>query len=332
MYPKVFRVFAALLLFAMLLAACGGGDGGGGEEPAQPGETPQQKEVSRSGAVTASGRVVPAKYADLSFATSGQVAEILVQEGQQVGAGTVLARLQGIEQANAELAAAEQERLEAQQALDNLTDNLDVAQIDALKKLNDARQEKYDADRDLSYQAAASQTFQKGQAETRVDIAEARVSQAQREYDLLLAGPDPKQVATAEARLKSADARVKSAQAAVANLELRAPFAGTVVMLKIHQGEQASPGLPAMTLADLSNWVVETDDLTEIEVVRINVGQPVSLVPDALPDVRMTGTVTAIRNIFEEKRGDITYTATISITEIDPRLRWGMTIASNFQQ
>jgi len=68
--------------------------------------------------VTATGRIVPAHQADLSFAGSGQVAELLVQPGQKVAQGDVLARLVPNEQAQSELAAAQYELLQAQQEVD----------------------------------------------------------------------------------------------------------------------------------------------------------------------------------------------------------------------
>jgi hypothetical protein len=76
----------------------------------------------------------------------------------------------------------------------------------------------------------------------------------------------------------------------------------------------------------------ETDDLTEIEVVKVAVGQNVSVVPDAIPDLEVTGTVDQISDVFEEKRGDITYTAKILLNEVDPRLRWGMTVVITFNK
>jgi multidrug resistance efflux pump len=77
---------------------------------------------------------------------------------------------------------------------------------------------------------------------------------------------------------------------------------------------------------------VETDDLTEIEVVDVKVGQKVTVVADALPEVEMTGTVEEINQMFEEKRGDITYTVRISLDNPDSRLRWGMTVVVTFQK
>jgi len=97
-------------------------------------------------------------------------------------------------------------------------------------------------------------------------------------------------------------------------------------------GEQITPGSPVATLVDFSHWFIETDNLTEIEVVDVAVGQAVTIVPDALPDVSLTGTVKAIDDFFVEKRGDVTYTARIQVGEIDPRMRWGMTVVVTFEE
>ena len=83
-------------------------------------------------------------------------------------------------------------------------------------------------------------------------------------------------------------------------------------------------------MADYSTWVVKTDNLTETDVVNLAVGQKVEVVLDALPEVTLSGEVTHINARFEEKRGDITYTVTILLSQTDPQMRWGMTAAVSF--
>ena len=90
------------------------------------------------------------------------------------------------------------------------------------------------------------------------------------------------------------------------------------------------PGLPLVTLAQPNEWEVLTDNLTEIEVPQVSVGQAVTIVPDALPDVMLNGKVTEIAQLFEEKRGDITYTVKVALGDNDPRLLWGMTVLVTF--
>ena len=52
---------------------------------------------------------------------------------------------------------------------------------------------------------------------------------------------------------------------------------------------------------------------------------------DALPELEMKGTVEKISDVFEEKRGDITYTVRLLLSNPDPALRWGMTVRVEFK-
>ncbi len=87
-----------------------------------------------------------------------------------------------------------------------------------------------------------------------------------------------------------------------------------------------------LTLADTSAWVVETDNLTETQVVLLNQGEKVTVVFDALPGQQFEGQITHINARFEEKRGDITYTVRILLAQSNVQLRWGMTAAVYFGQ
>ena len=105
-----------------------------------------------------------------------------------------------------------------------------------------------------------------------------------------------------------------------------------MVKVGLKEGEQTQPGVPAIVLADFSKWYVETQDLNEMEIPGVSVGQTATIIPDALPDLELSGTVESISQIYEEKFGDVTYTARILLKDGDPRLRWGMTVSVNFDQ
>ena len=96
--------------------------------------------------------------------------------------------------------------------------------------------------------------------------------------------------------------------------------------------EEIGPGVPALQLADTSAWRVETDDLTELDVVRVAAGQRVTVIADALPDVALEGTVTSIAETSEVRAGEVLYQVTIDLPDPDPRLRWGMTVAVTFEE
>jgi HlyD family secretion protein len=169
-------------------------------------------------------------------------------------------------------------------------------------------------------------------------IAKANLDATQAKYDLLRDGPDPTQVALAQAAidqakadLEAAQARLVAAKAALDDTELRAPIAGKVVTQKLKSGEVALPGNSVMTVADFSSWFIETDDLTELDVVNVDIGQKVTVSPESLPDVHLNGEVVSISDSFtKDASGKILYTVRIRLSDIDARLRWGMTMVVSF--
>jgi multidrug resistance efflux pump len=174
--------------------------------------------------------------------------------------------------------------------------------------------------------------FDRKQSETDLLIAQNNLKLAQDTYDKLQKGPDPDEVAAAKARIDTAQAQLASSKDSLNNLDLRSTIDGTVVDLNLKMGEFVTPGTPVISLVDFSQWYVETNNLTELEVVNVAVGQGASIVPDALPDVQLTGKVESISNVFEEKQGDVTYTTRILLDNTDPRLRWGMTVVVTFEK
>ncbi|MBI3176460.1 MAG: HlyD family efflux transporter periplasmic adaptor subunit [Chloroflexi bacterium] len=200
--------------------------------------------------------------------------------------------------------------------------NADAVEV-AQKQLDDAQ-------KNLNAALGAPNALKLQVAQATADLAAAALKDAEAIYAKVQSGLDPHQKALAEARLNTAKAARVAAQAAPARLELRAPFAGTVAALKVKVGEQAAPGQPVATVADFSSWMVETDNLTEIEVVKIKERQQATVGLDALPDVVLQGKVVAISSLFEEKRGDVTYTVKVALVEGHPLARWGMTAVVTF--
>lgn len=333
--------------------------------------------------IVAEGKIVPREETQLAFFSSGQVDEVLVEEGDLVKKGQVVARLGNREQLEAAIAAAEAELIAAKQARQQLDDTLALAQADAaaamsaanksvkdaqyqldnfsiprnmqgmtpleavrkMKELLDVARKNFepykyfpesnDTREDLKEKLDNAQSDYNTavrwlQLETNLHEAETRLDETMKDYQKLLDGPDPDKVEAADARIKAAEANLTAAKANLDNLNLVATIDGTVVRNDLIVGQNVSPGVPVIWLADFSEWYAETDDLTEIEVVEVSIGQEVTVVADALPDVKLTGTVVKISKISEEKRGDITYTVRVKLNETDPRLRWGMTVVITF--
>jgi len=154
---------------------------------------------------------------------------------------------------------------------------------------------------------------------------QAEVTRAQAQLERTQAGARPEEIASAEADVASAQAALDEAKAALADSELKAPFAGTVAQLNVKAGEQAAPATPLVQLADLTQWQIETDDLTELDIVRVKEGSTAKLAFDAIPDLELSGKVLRIKPIGVNRQGDMTYVVVIQPEKSDPRLRWNMT-------
>jgi len=163
------------------------------------------------------------------------------------------------------------------------------------------------------------------------ETAQANVAEAAREVAKYQSGPDLDVVALLESRIRAAEIRLIAAEAALSDHEVIAPISGKIVDLKPKAGEWVNTGEPVVVIADDAEWVVETEDLTEIEVINIHVGQAATIELDALPGVTLAGEVDSIKDLAEEKRGDVTYTVVLNLLETDPRLRWGMTTLVIFE-
>jgi len=168
--------------------------------------------------------------------------------------------------------------------------------------------------------------------EATLENAKDELAQAQKEYDLLSSGSNADEKALAEARYEAARANLAAARAALADVELHAPFDGTVAGLKVKVGETVSPGLVVLSIADFSGWIVKTTDLTELDVVDIAEGQAVSITLDAIPNQSISGKVTSIGQNYTEKQGDVVYEVTVELTESLPDMRWGMTAVVKFKE
>jgi HlyD family secretion protein len=190
----------------------------------------------------------------------------------------------------------------------------------------DSAQKKYDD----AVAAQADLENEYRQLKSSLDLAQAQWDETRRTLELRQDGPDKDQLALAQIRLEAATARVAAADKALSDLELVAPYNGTVAKLDISEGERVVPNQPVATFADFSKWYVETTDLTENEVVDVKEGQHVVIIPDALSDLELNGVVENISQAYSEKAGDIVYKARILLSNDDPRLRWGLTVETRF--
>ncbi len=161
------------------------------------------------------------------------------------------------------------------------------------------------------------------QAELSLQQARSNLLQAQNTLDRLLEGPSEEDLEIARAQVRQAELSRRQAQISLENAQLRAPFDGVVSLVNIRQGELYSGGLPAIRLTDLDRFHM-TVLVDEIDVRQVQVGQPVRLSLDALPDLELTGQVTQISPTAVEVGGAIAYEVEIVPDPTDAPLRAGM--------
>jgi multidrug efflux pump subunit AcrA (membrane-fusion protein) len=170
------------------------------------------------------------------------------------------------------------------------------------------------------------------QVKSNLEVARGRLAEAARLVQQREKGPDADQLAEAQANLTAARSNLAAAQSALEDLDVVAPYDGVVAQITVSAGEEALPGAPVIVFAALGDWYVETTDLTERDVVNIQAGQAVEVVPDALPELTLTGTVERIRLTYAEKAGDVVYPVRIQLDPTDAELYWGMTVTVRFLQ
>jgi HlyD family secretion protein len=170
-----------------------------------------------------------------------------------------------------------------------------------------------------------------GVAEEALDRAEAVAAQAQLQLEQLPPDASPGQIEAVQANLRLAEAerdlaesRLAEAQTALVQTEVRAPFAGTVADVAVDAGEQAIAGQTIVTIGDTAGWLIETTDLTELEVVRVAVGDRATITFEALPDVMVEGTVERIQVRGTSEAGGVVFAVALRPDLNDPALRWGM--------
>ncbi len=215
-------------------------------------------------------------------------------------------------------------------ALQQATNNFEAARA----QLADLQNGPSQADLDGAY-AAVEQTQARldqllAEQPEEVAAAEEEVRQLAAQLDLLRAGASPEEIAVAAADVAAATATLQQALVALADTELRAPFSGTVAVVSINAGEQATASIPILRMGDLADWEFRTEDLTELDIVNVQPGQQVQVAFDAIPDLTLLGTVDRIRPVGADQRGDIVYTVVVKPDVSDERLLWNMTAVVDF--
>jgi HlyD family secretion protein len=283
---------------------------------------------------------VDLRQADLPFNASERVTEVLVQEGDHVKSGQVLARLDPtriepqVAKARADAAALQQvvNRLRAGSRPEEVSQaraNVLAAQADSA---NARRQ--YDRlvelARGSSGRAVSRQDLDNARAV--LDVAEAKLAVSRKALDLQVAGPRKEDIAQAEAQLQSDEAQLALLHRQLADMELRAPIDGVVRSRLVEPGEIASPQKAAFTLAITNpKWIRAY--IPESDLGSVREGITASVTTDTLPSRPLQAWVGFISPVAEftpktvqteELRSSLVYEIRVFVKDPADRLRLGM--------
>ncbi|MEO5629270.1 MAG: efflux RND transporter periplasmic adaptor subunit [Thermomonas sp.] len=240
----------------------------------------------------ATGYVVARRMATVSAKITGKVREIMIEEGQQVEAGQIMATLDPID-ANAQRDLSQSQVLAARSQIDSVRAQL----------------------RDAESNAARLGTL----------VGQKLVSRAQFEQAVAQRDALRAQVTTAQRNAQVASASLRIAEHSVDNTIVRAPFAGVVIAKAAQPGEIVSPlsaggGFTRTgigTIVDMDSLEVEVE-VGEAFIGRVKPGMPTQTVLNAYQDWKIPGKVIAI--IPAADRGKATVKVRVGIDAKDARI------------
>lgn len=246
---------------------------------------------------------IEATEVEVSSKLPGRLAQLLVEEGDQVQAGQVIARLETSEveaevaQAQAALARAEaqlkeliagsrlQEIEEARANLQQAEDNLKLARDDWSRF-------------DSLFKEGAISAQERDRAKNSVEIAQSQLKAAQERYALVRIGPRPETIEAARHERDRAKAALGMAQVRLRDSTILAPLAGIVLTKRAEQGEVVNPGFPIVILIDADDLWLRVY-IPESEIGLVSIGQAATVTVDSFPNRRFEGKVVEISSKAE---------------------------------
>jgi multidrug efflux pump subunit AcrA (membrane-fusion protein) len=221
----------------------------------------------------------------------------------------------------------------AQDAYDNANvgdyiNNADEAE--AYQRLYNAKQAYDTAYYYYSLYLQAPTLRQVNEAQATLDLAKARLMNAQNYLTLLTGGNIPEDASgLALETYKQAKLAIQTAQNNLDATRLVAPFSGEVVSVSISIGDYVSPGQVILVISDVSHMHVETTDLSERDIPQVKPGQAVTVSVKAL-NQDITGKVSILSPLADKLGGDVVYKVTIVLDEIPANLLSGMSVDVQF--
>lgn len=253
--------------------------------------------------VEITGCLLPARSANVTSKLAGRVSEVYAEVGDAVKAGQLLVRIDTRE-LNAQLQQAEASVKLARAQADQARISIDVARLNKEAAQLKVETGKIDLDNaQKSYNRVKALVDAGAAPQSQLDEVEARLKQAQEQYEALLKQYEVarKQQESAEKQysvatgpaLAQAEAAKNAVEVQMGNAEVTSPLTGTVTNRYVNPGEVAGAGTPLLTVAETSTLKLQGTVSQEV-VPLLAVGQEVPVAVDALPGKEFQGKVTQV--------------------------------------
>lgn len=280
------------------------------------------------------------RQVQLAFNNSERIAAVLVQEGDHVRKGQVLARLDisRLEPQVAQVAAQAAAQLQVVTRLRNGSRPEEIAQARA--NVESAKADLVNAQRQYErYKNAAEASGGRAvrqqdvdAAKASLDVAVAKLAVNQKSLDLAVLGPRKEDIAENEARLRATQAQVALLRQQLADSELVAPADAVVRTRIMEPGEMATPQNAVFSLAIIDpKWVRAY--ISEPDLGKIRPGMVAAIEVDAFPKRRFDGWIGFISPVAEftpksvqteELRTSLVYEVRVFVKDPADELRLGM--------
>lgn len=274
---------------------------------------------------------------EVSFKLPGWVEARPASEGQFIGAGDTVARLDNTELREellvrqAELAAYQAELA----ALMAGSRPEEIAEAQATVRLAQAELNRLKLDYERARTLLKSKTISQEQYDSSLasyEVGQARGQQARERLKLVQKGPRQEEIDRARARVEQVSQSVALAETRLGYATLNAPIGGIVLSENVEAGEYVVPGVPIVTVGDLANsWLRAY--VNEPDLGRVNFGQSVCVSTDTYPDKIYAGTVSFISSQAEftpknvqtaDERVKLVYRIKVDIPNPQMELKPGM--------
>jgi multidrug efflux pump subunit AcrA (membrane-fusion protein) len=307
-------IYASLIALAFLaaLTSCGGETHAAPDQGAVPVQVRTPAVVERAESVSASGSVEGSETAEVAFLVGGRVARVLVEEGQHVSKGQLLAEIEPTDYRNAFNAAAAQKA--AAQAVAEKAEaglrkqELEQARIDFERWQDEYKRMKFLVER----KSLPPNDFQK---------IEAAYKASQERYEMAVEGTRKEDRATATAQANAADAQASEERKRLDDTRLLAPISGNIGLRRVDPGQTVAAGTAVFSIVELNPAKVRVG-VPEADIGKVRQGAAAEVTAPSLDGRRFTGRV-AIIGVAAEPASR-TYTVKILVPNPGPVLLAGM--------